>query len=82
MKVVNGIRSFVGRSHKNFIYHEITQNDLGNIYYIVVPVMKDFSIDDPGYSNEIFIDSDGIIPPVPIPVFSLSVQNTGYQKIV
>jgi len=69
MKVVNGIRSFVGRTHKNFIYHEIDKKDLGSVYYIIVPIMNDFSIDDPGYSNEIFIDVDGLIKPVLIPTF-------------
>ena len=69
MKVVNGIRSFVGRTHKNFIYHEIDEKDLGSVYYIIVPIMNDFSVDDPGYSNEIFIDVDGLVKPVSIQTF-------------
>ena len=60
MKVVNGIRSFVGRSHKNFIYHELNSNDLGTIYYIVVPIMSEFDIDNPGYSNSILVSPDGL----------------------
>jgi len=66
MKVVNGIRSFVGRTNKNYIYHEIVNQDLGSVYYIIVPIMYDFSISDPGYSNEIFINAD-VIKAVPIP---------------
>lgn len=61
MKVVNGIRSFVGRTHKNYIYHELNSyNDLGSVYYIVVPIMSEFDIDDPGYSNTIFISTQGL----------------------
>jgi hypothetical protein len=60
MKVVNGIRSFVGRTHKKFIYHELSNIDLGTIYYIIVPIMSEFDIDDPGYSNHVFISPDGL----------------------
>lgn len=61
MKVVNGIRSFVGRTHKNYIYHELNSyNDLGSIYYIIVPIMSEFDIDDPGYSNTVFISTQGL----------------------
>lgn len=61
MKVVNGIRSFVGRTHKNYIYHELNSyNDLGSVYYIIVPIMSEFDIDDPGYSNTIFISTQGL----------------------
>jgi len=61
MKVVNGIRSFVGRTQKNYIYHELDQyKDLGSIYYIIVPIMSEFDIDDPGYSNDLFISTQGL----------------------
>lgn len=63
MKVVNGVRSFVGRTQKNYIYHELNAySDLGTIYYIIVPIMSDFDIDDPGYSNSIFISTQGLSP--------------------
>lgn len=60
MKVVNGVRSFVGRSFKNFIYHELTSADLGTVYYMIVPIMKDMNIGEPNYSNSLFIDAPGL----------------------
>lgn len=65
MKVVNGIRSFVGNTCKNYIYHELTKDDIGDVYYIVVPFMADMDLDDPGYSNHVLISPDGITPVVP-----------------
>jgi hypothetical protein len=67
MKVVNGIRSFVGRTQKTYVYHELTEADLGSVYYIVVPIARGYDIDDTSYSNELFIDSEGITPVVPVP---------------
>jgi len=60
LKVVNGVRSFVGRSFKQFIYHELNSEDLGTVYYIIVPIMSEFDIDEPGYSNVLVIDPDGL----------------------
>lgn len=60
MKVVNGTRSFVGTTHKNYIYHELTSNDVGSVYYIVVPIMAEFDIDTPGYSSPIVIGPEGL----------------------
>lgn len=60
MKVVNGIRSFVGRTCKDFIYHELTEEDLGTIYYIIVPIMSDMSINSPVYTDSIFIGTEGL----------------------
>lgn len=60
MKVVNGIRSFVGRSYKNYIYHELKETDLGTVYYIVVPILSEFDIGKESFSNEIFIEPDGL----------------------
>lgn len=70
MKVVNGTRSFVGRCHRQFIYHELKESDLGTIYYIIVPIMSEFDIDKPGYSNSIFVGPDGIVPKVKATVIS------------
>lgn len=67
MKVVNGIRYFVGRTHKNFIYHELsTFEDIGSVYYIVVPIIRGYDIDEPAYSNEIYIGPEGLTPVVPV----------------
>ena len=60
MKVVNGVRRIVGRTFKNYIYHELDEEDTGTVYYIVVPVMSEFDIDDPGYSNTLLIQPDGL----------------------
>ena len=61
LKVVNGVRSYVGRSAKNFIYHYLTPDDVGSVYYIVVPIVTDIEFDDPGFSNDIYVDPDGIV---------------------
>lgn len=60
MKVVNGVRSFVGTTQKNYIYHELTSKDLGTVYYIIVPIMAEFDIDAPGYSSTIVIGPEGL----------------------
>ena len=60
MKVVNGVRKFVGKTHKDYIYHDLTSEDIGTIYYIVVPVMIEFDIDAPGFSNSLVIQPDGL----------------------
>lgn len=60
MKEVNGVRSFVGRAKTNHIYHELTSKDLGNVYYIVLPIMSEFDIDNPAYSRPIYISPDGL----------------------
>lgn len=62
LKEVNGVRKFVGRTRENYIYHELTEDDLGTVYYIVVPIMSEFDIDTPGYSNSIFIGPEGLTP--------------------
>lgn len=69
MKVVNGVRSFVGRTSKKFIYHFIDEADMGSVYYIVVPIMKDFSFDNPDYSNDIIID-DKVVKKIMLPPVS------------
>jgi hypothetical protein len=61
LKVVNGIRSYVGRTAKSHIYHYLTPDDVGSIYYIIVPIMSDVEFDDPGFSNDIYVDPDGIV---------------------
>lgn len=57
MKVVNGVRSFIGRTSKNYIYHLLSEDDMGTVYYVILPIMKDFSFDEAYYSNSIFVDS-------------------------
>jgi hypothetical protein len=81
MKVVNGIRGFVGRTCKNFIYHQITQEDLGSIYYIVVPIMSEFDMDSPGYSQEAYISPDGIVPMIKSTILDSKISNQLVPKI-
>jgi len=63
MKVVNGYRSFVGRTKNNYIYHELSSRDLGSIYYTVVPITSEFDIDTPAHSEPIVLRPDGILMP-------------------
>jgi len=60
IKSVNGLRTFLGKTQKNYMFHRLTAEDLGTIYYIIVPITHEFDIDNPAYSGSLFIDSDGI----------------------
>lgn len=60
MKVVNGIRSFVGKTHKTYVYHELTERDLGTVYYIIVPIMSEFDIGKESFTNDILISPEGL----------------------
>jgi hypothetical protein len=60
MKVVNGTRSFVGRTYKNYIYHELDERDLGTVYYIIVPIMSEFDIGEAAFSNDVLVEPDGL----------------------
>ena len=62
LKVVNGIRSIVGKTQKNYFYHQIKEEDLGTMYYIVLPITTDFKIDKFKFSNSELITPDGITP--------------------
>lgn len=61
--IVNGRKKYVGMTRSTFIYHELasnlpdlSSNDYGSIYYIVIPVLKSLNFDSPAYSNELVID--------------------------
>lgn len=62
MKVVNGIRSFVGNSCKGHIYHQLSYLDIGDVYYIILPITVEFDVHEPSYTNHILITPDGITP--------------------
>lgn len=64
MKVVNGVRSTLGRTCKNYIYHWIKDGDVGTVYYIVIPVMIEWDLGTPAYTDPILIDCEGIIEKV------------------
>jgi hypothetical protein len=72
MKVVNGIRSFVGRTSDKFIYHELDESDIGSVYYIVVPIMSEFDIDEAGYSSPIVIHPEGLTRKIKKPTMGSS----------
>ena len=82
MKVVNGVRSLVGRTHENFIYHELSTKDLGTIYYIIVPIMAEFDIDEPGYSNSILIDPEGLTPKTKALAMNVKMTNKEDKKSI
>lgn len=69
MKTVNGKRSFVGRTRLNYIYHELSSKDVGNIYYSVVPITTEFDIDKTAHSNPFILDTRGLVDPQPLGVW-------------
>jgi len=81
MKVVNGVRSFVGRTCKNYIYHQLSENDVGSLYYIIVPIMSEFDIDSPGYSDVIYISPEGITPRIKATTSGTSLSNDTVSKV-
>lgn len=60
LKVVNGTRYILGRTRANYIYHRVSTADIGSIYYIVVPIMSDFNVSLPRYSDEIVVSPSGL----------------------
>lgn len=80
MKVVNGVRGFVGRTCKNYIYHELTDSDIGSLYYIIVPIMSEFDIDSPGYSGVAYVSPEGLTPRIKSASFSSNLSNNLSSK--
>jgi len=76
MKVVNRVKSFVGRTISNFIYHELSEKDLGTVYYIVIPITSNFSIDKAAYSDSILITPEGLTEKIKIPSGTISKNTT------
>ena len=68
MKVVNGVRSTLGRTCKNYIYHWIKDGDVGTVYYIVIPVMIEWDLGTPVYTDPILIDCEGLIEKVRVSI--------------
>jgi hypothetical protein len=65
MKVANGVRRYLGKTHMTHIYHYLSPEDIGSIYYIVVPVTSDMSLDRHEYSNILTIGTDRILQSTP-----------------
>jgi len=60
LKVVNGVRYILGRTRTNYIYHRLSAEDIGSIYYIVVPIMSEFNLSLPRYSDQITVFPSGL----------------------
>lgn len=71
LKVVNGIRKILGRTRLNYIYHELSSDDLGTVYYTIVPVTTEFDIDDAAHSSPVLISPDELVTPIPISPLSI-----------
>ena len=80
LKTVNGVRSFAGRTHKNYMFHDLAEGDVGTIYYTIVPIMSEFDINEAGHSRPLLIEPSGLthvtkVPPV-IPLLNVSFSFT------
>ena len=59
VKVVNGKRTILGSTNKNYFYHKLEINDLGTVYYEVTPIEgHDYEIQRTYFSNSIFVFDD------------------------
>lgn len=67
IKVVNGTRKILGRSRTNYIYHKLSEEDLGSVYYIVVPITSEFIVAYPRYSKYFTLSPDGISEKILLP---------------
>lgn len=62
MKVVNGIRTTIGKAHAEFTYghcqyfHPLVPNDNGAISYFIVPVMNDYTVGPGTATNTVIVD--------------------------
>jgi len=64
----NGVRKFVGKTNDTFIYDYLSpmgptgitdpNADLGYVYYCVIPILEDLTIDKTAYSNQILVSPD------------------------
>lgn len=74
LAVVNGKKKYVGVTRLNFMYHsldhgrsDLSKNDYGTIYYIIIPILKQLYLDSPAYSNELTIDPTGLHDVIKVP---------------
>lgn len=58
VKVVNGIRSIIGKTKTDTFYHRITEDDLGCVYYEITSLLSDLSIDRTYHTDSITIEED------------------------
>lgn len=70
MAIVNGKKKYLGMTRSTFAYHELesnngsdlSSNDYGSVYYVVIPVLKSLNLDSPAYSNDLIIDPVDLHP--------------------
>ena len=61
MKEVNGVRTIIGKSHSEFQYgncqffHVLTPNDVGELTYVISPVLNDYTPGDSVKTNSMVI---------------------------
>lgn len=59
VKVVNGKKTILGSTSKNYFYHKLEENDLGTVYYEVTPMNgDDFSVQSTYFTNSIYVLDD------------------------
>jgi len=60
LKEIENARTIIGKSHslsKSLFYvYELTQKDLGNVKFVLIPVYDDYSVGDAIYSNNLLIE--------------------------
>jgi hypothetical protein len=60
LKQIENVRTTIGKSHslsKNLFYvYELSQSDVGNIKFVLIPIHDDYSVGDVIYSNNLLIE--------------------------
>jgi len=61
LKEINDVRTIIGKSHclqsnLNF-FHDLTQNDVGNFRFLIIPISKNYLSLQPIYSNYLLINT-------------------------
>lgn len=63
MKLVNGVRTMLGKTHTEFPYgtcqyfHQVTQHDNGGLTYVIIPVMNDYQVGQSATTNTLIVDA-------------------------
>jgi hypothetical protein len=63
LKIVNGVRSILGKAHSEFPYgacqyfHTVTHQDNGPVSYIIIPVMNDYKVGTAVTTNTVIVDA-------------------------
>jgi len=57
-KVVNGKKHLLGKTNKTYIYHKLSEEDLGTVYYEVTPITNDYQIKSTYFTNSILVKEE------------------------